>query len=213
MARYLMTQSLISAWAYCFDCCEGSEEEAWGAFLRVLRREPSEPTKAMQNGLDFEREVYKAAAGVSRPLHEKWEQGIQAAARMLRGAQVQVRVSREIQVEGMTFLVYGVLDALKAGVIYDVKFLNKSFANVELAGKYLDSAQHPFYFYLVPEAYEFNYLVSDGEDLYKETYYRGQVRSTEEIIQEFIHSISEYGLLPLYQEKWLAKEKGHTDVK
>lgn len=204
MERYLITQSLISAWAYCYDCYEASEESATEDFMRTLRREPSERTQAMQNGLNFEREVYAAAASMERTPHELWEPGIQAVANVIRGAQVQVRLSREIEVGGMTLLVYGILDALKAGVIYDVKFVNKDFSKVELAGKYLNSAQHPFYFYIVPEAHEFDYLVSDGQDLYKETYYRGQVRSAESIIDEFIRSISSSGLLPLYKEKWVA---------
>lgn len=205
MDRYLITQSLISSWAYCYDCYESSEESAMEDFMRTLRREPSERTQEMQNGLDFEREVYAAAANMDRQPHELWEPGIQAVAKVIRGAQFQVRLSREIEVCGMTFLVYGVLDALKAGVIYDVKFVNKDFSKIELAGKYLNSAQHPFYFYIVPEAYEFNYLVSDGQDLYKETYFREQARSADSIIGEFIQSISSNGLLPLYKEKWLAK--------
>lgn len=205
MDRYLITQSLISSWAYCYDCYESSEESAMEDFIRTLRREPSERTQEMQNGLDFEREVYAAAANMDRQPHELWEPGIQAVAKVIRGAQFQVRLSREIEVCGMTFLVYGVLDALKAGVIYDVKFVNKDFSKIELAGKYLNSAQHPFYFYIVPEAYEFNYLVSDGQDLYKETYCREQARSADSIIGEFVQSISGNGLLPLYKEKWLAK--------
>lgn len=205
MNRYLITQSLISSWAYCYDCYEASAESAMEDFMRTLRREPSERTREMQNGLDFEREVYATAANMVRQPHELWEPGIQAVAKVIRGAQFQVRLSREIEVAGMTFLVYGVPDALKAGVIYDVKFVNKDFSKIELAGKYLNSAQHPFYFYIVPEAHEFNYLVSDGQDLYKETYFPEQARSAGSIIGEFIQSISNNGLLPLYKEKWLAK--------
>lgn len=204
MVRYLITQSLISAWNYCFDCYEGFEEDAREDLLRTLRREPSEQTEAMRNGLDFERAVYETAAGKQRVPHEKWEPGIQAVASIIRGAQVQAKLSREIEVNGVTFLVYGILDALKAGTIYDVKFLNKSFQNADLYGKYLDSAQHPFYFYLVPEAMEFKYLVSDGSDLYVESYNQNDVRPAGEIIAEFANSIQSMGLWELYQEKWLA---------
>lgn len=204
MKRYLITQSLVSAWNYCFDCYEGCEEEAREDFLRTLRREASQQTEAMRNGLVFEREVYNAAAGRQREPHKKWESGIQAVASMIRGAQVQVRLSRQIEVCGMTFLIYGILDALKAGTIYDVKFLNKSFQSVDLYGKYLGNAQHPFYFYLVPEAAEFEYLVSDGSDLYVESYHRDEARPAAEIIGEFINSIKSMDLFQLYQEKWLA---------
>jgi len=98
---------------------------------------------------------------------------------------------------------------LKAGVIYDVKFKSEKFASSESApgvyGKYLSSPQHPLYLYLVPEAREFQYLLSDGDDLYIETYHRDQVRGAGEIIGEFLRSITGSGLLPLYQERWQAR--------
>ncbi len=204
MPRYLITQSLLSAWAYTFDCSEGCKKDAQEEFLRTLRREKGPSTPAMEAGIAFERECYRAAAGMSRPPHRDWENGIQAVADIIRGAQVQVRLSREIEVLGETFLVYGILDALKAGVISDVKFKSKSLNFLDLAGNYLNSAQHPFYFYICPEAYKFQYLVSDGDSLYIETYYPGQSRSAVEIIRDFIASIGGSGLLPLYKEKWQA---------
>lgn len=202
--RYLITQSLISAWAYQFDCFEGSEEDAKASFLRTLRREPSETTEAMQNGIDFETEVYRAAVGAA-PTRYEWRYGVNAVASRLRGAQIQVKASREITVDGMTFVVYGILDALGAGVISDVKFKNKRFGSIELAGSYRESPQHPLYFYIVPEAYRFDYLVSDGEDLYVETYRPNECRSAEEIIRQFIRSIKGDGLLDVYLEHWKAK--------
>lgn len=204
MAQYLVTQSLIAAWAYTFDCREDGREDAMQSFLRVLNREPAEPTQAIRNGIAFENTVYGVAAGAEPPTGA-WENGVRAVAQMLKGAQIQVRLSRPLQVNGMDFLVYGILDALKAGVIYDVKFKNKSFCNLDLAGSYMESPQHPLYFYLVPEAYDFRYLISDGDDLYIETYHRPEVRSAQEIVGEFIRSIESMGLLPLYKEKWLAK--------
>lgn len=205
MYRYLVTQSLLSAWAYTFDCAEGCEADAQEEFLRTLHREKSPATPAMEAGIAFENECYRAAAGLPRKPHSDWEKGIQAIADIIRGAQIQVKLSREIEVMGEKFLVYGVLDALKAGVIYDVKFKVKRFHSLDLAGSYLESAQHPFYFYICPEAYEFRYLVSDGEDIYKEEYRPADCRDIRDIITEFIQSITEMGLLPLYKEKWLAK--------
>lgn len=204
MARFLITQSLLSAWAYCFDCYEGFEDDAREEFLRVLRREPGEQTEAMLNGVNFETGVYLAAAGLPDNPNPKWINGTKAVADIIRGAQIQVKASREIIVDDMRFLVYGILDALKAGVIYDVKFVNSRFNSLELAGRYLNSAQHPAYFYIVPEASEFKYLVSDGEDIYIEQYRREDVRSIGEIISEFIESLRGWNLLDLYKEKWLA---------
>lgn len=205
MERYLITQSLVSSWAYMHDCYESCEEDALEEFKRTLLREKREPTEAMMNGLTFEREVYKAAMHLPRKDHPKWEPGIQKVAKIIEGSAVQVRLSRELIVDGTTFLVHGVLDALMAGTIFDVKFLNKSFGSVDLPNKYLQSAQHPFYFYLVPEADKFRYLVSDGQDLYIENYRPEDCRPAADIIREFINSITASGLLPLYKEKWLAK--------
>ncbi len=205
MDRYLITQSLLSSWAYVFNCWDGYEEDAMADFIRTLNREESVPTDAMLDGIAFENEVYKEASGIKRTPHKTWESGIQKVAQYVRGAQYQVRVSRELTIENLTFLCYGILDCLQAGVISDVKYKVKSFGSLDLAGYYLDSPQHPMYFYLVPEAYEFRYLVSDGQDLYKEEYHPAECRDIRDIISEFIQSITEMGLLPLYKEKWLAK--------
>lgn len=205
MERYLITQTLLSSWAYVFNCWEGTEEDAMSDFLRTLKREPTEPTDAMLEGIEFENEVYAAASGKKREPHAKWESGIQLVATFLRGAQTQVKAQRDIRVHGMDFLVYGILDGLRAGVIFDVKKKSKGFGSLELAGGYLESAQHPAYFYIVPEAYEFQYLVSDGQDLYVEKYRPEECRPISEIIEEFIISIEAMGLLPLYKEKWAAK--------
>lgn len=204
--RYLITQSLLSAWNYVHSCYEGCEEDAMASFLSTLRREPSEVTEAMQNGIEFEDEVYAQASGQLRPPHPKWERGICEVAALLSGAQFQVRVQRELTIDGMTFLVYGVLDALQAGTIYDVKFKNKSFGSVDLAGEYFDSPQHPFYFYLVPEALKFRYLVSDGQDLYIEEYRPDETKDAGELIREFVAFLKASDLLDTYKQFWAARE-------
>lgn len=205
MDRFLITQTLLSSWGYMFNCYEDGQEAAQASFLQTINREPIEQTDAMRNGVEFEREVYKTAAGIRRQPHPKWENGIQAVATVIKGAPVQVRVQREIEVCGINFLLYGILDAVKAGTIFDVKFVNKGFGSLELAGKYFDSPQHPAYLYSLPEANRFEYLVSDGNDLYKEAYDRTNTRPISEIIAEFVQSVSAMGLLELYKEKWAAK--------
>lgn len=205
MARYLMTQSLLASWGYMFSCWEEGQEQAKEDFIRTLNRELTPVSEAMADGNAFETEVYAAAQGRQRAPHPKWENGIQTVASVIKGAPSQVRVQREIEVLGYTFLLYGVLDALQAGVIFDVKYKSKSFGSLDLAGSYLESPQHPAYLYLVPEAYEFQYLVSDGVDLYKEVYTRENTRSIGDIIAEFITSIEAMGLLGTYLDKWVAK--------
>lgn len=158
---YLITKSLLEAWQYTFDCAEGYEEDARESFLKTLRREKEEQTEAMLNGINFENLVYSIA---DRTFTPKWVPsvgvnpvtgeatghleypknytGARKIADIIQGAQIQVKAQREITVDGMNFLVYGILDALKAGVIYDVKFLNKGIGSAELAGKYRECSQH-----------------------------------------------------------------------
>ena len=204
MPRYLITQSLVSSWAYMFDCFEGCEDDAQQEFLQTLRREPKENSEAMQKGIAFENAVYAEVAGIPRKPIDKWERGIKAVASIIRGAKVQVRASRPLEVDGTEFLVYGILDALRAGTIYDVKFSTEYLGSYDAYGKYINSPQHPFYFHLIPGAREFQYLLSDGDDYYIEVYRREQTKSAAEIISEFIRSITEMGLLDTYKEKWLA---------
>ncbi len=208
MERYLMTQSLLSSWAYMFNSPEGFEEEAKSDFLGTLNREPHEPTPAMQNGINFENLCYGIATGTYQPTDGKLPYnfaGASKVAQILRGAQIQVKAMRDINVFGMDLLLYGILDGLKAGVIYDVKYLNKSMNSAELAGKYLESAQHPAYFRLIPDAYEFQYLVSDGTDLYIEKYSRKDTPPIESIIEPFFQWLDGERLMDVYKEKWLAK--------
>ena len=207
MAQYLITQSLLSAWNYMFDCFEGGEDEARESFIKALNREKSEPTEAMQNGMDFENEVYAVAHNRPRNEHPKWENGIQKVAAIIKYAPNQVKVSRPAIIKGYNILIYGILDALKAGTIYDVKFSNKSLGSFDAAGKYLNSPQHPAYLYAVPEAERFTYLLSDGEDLYTETYTRENITPIEETIADFLTWLISNDLIEVYKEKWQAFDR------
>ena len=209
MARYLITQSLLSSWLYIYECREEKKDEAMASFLHALRREPEElddkHRKYIQNGIDFEAEVYAEAAGKPRAPHPKWEQGVQQIAAQLKGAQFQVRVSREIEIAGITFLVYGILDALHEGVISDVKFKNDTFHGLDLAGDYLDSPQHPLYFFMVPEARLFRYMVSDGQDLYIEQYEPEDCPSAADLILQFVQFLKANNLMDTYLQHWQAR--------
>ena len=207
--KTLITQSLLSSWLYTYNCMEGFEEEAEADFLRTLRREPmEEPSEAIQNGIAFENGVY---ALVNNPkditVYPAWRQASERIANIIRGGQIQVKVQRDIEVDGETYLLYGILDALKAGIIYDVKFSNNSFGKeaVNMAGKYLESPQHPAYLYCLPEAWKFIYLCSDGTDLYTEEYTRAKTPFIGDTIRNFRNEIRRRGLEEIYLEKWGSK--------
>ena len=231
MPRYEISQSLISAWNYVHNCWEGQEDDAMESFLTALRGEKEELTpeqmQNIQNGFYFEKLVTDIATGKFHPRWEwatdkygnlsiepnsgepmrketypKWYRPAAEFGAMLRGAQFQVRIHRPITVRGMEFEIHGVLDALKEGVIYDIKFKNKSFGSSDIAGDWLDSPQHPFYFYLVPEARKFLYLVSDGNDIYIEQYFPEETVPAAKIIAEFVDFLEASGLMEEYREHW-----------
>ena len=197
-----ITQTLLSAWEYTYACREECHEEAYHDFLNALNLVPKEKTESMMNGLLFEDEVYKEASGIERYEHPTWELGIMKTASIIRGGQFQVKADRNITVAGHEFKIIGILDVLKAGTIYDIKFLNKGFHSADVVNKYLHSPQHPAYFYLVPEAYQFKYIVCDGTDIYTEPYTRKNTRHIGEIIEEFVSFLKDSDLWEIYQEKW-----------
>lgn len=201
MERYLITQSLVSSWNYAM---QAGTEEAIDNFMRVLRREPSESTEAMAAGLEFEALCYCLAMEQAFQPAPKLAEGAREIAAEIKGGAYQLKASKNIEVDGTTYLLYGILDVLKAGTIYDIKFATKALRNKDVYGKYLDSPQHPFYLHIVPEAQEFTYLLSDGRDVYKETYRREECPTAEEIIREFVTALERSGLLDEYKKHWLA---------
>lgn len=206
MARYKITQSLLSAWNYAYSCSEDGFDGAMKSFLCVLRCEPEDLSEEQQekidNGIAFESMVYATATGAPCDINKKWAHGISQIADIVMGSQFQVRIHKPITVNGMRFEIHGVLDALRAGVIYDIKFKNKSFSSYDPVGDYRESPQHPFYFYLVPNAEKFIYVISDGDDIYLEQYLPEETVSAEKIIAEFMHFLESSNLMDTYKAHW-----------
>lgn len=199
---YMITHSLLSAWLrsisenpYDDATQEDSSKEE---FLRVLRREPTHTTEAMQNGIDFEDMVTALTQG--RPTDPKkaaWLEAAQKVADIVRGGQLQYAAKQYVQAYGTEIMLYGRLDALKAGHIYDIKF-SGSYDR----GKYIDSTQHPMYLELMPEAVDFTYLVSNGTDVWTERYRRDETQSIYPVIRDFLHWLTATGLIQTYLYHW-----------
>lgn len=203
MARYLMTHSLLASWLYMMrdnpyeDAT--TERNQMEEFMLTLRREPTPTTEAMQNGILFEDLVTEVVKGGGDP-NDQWYDAAANIAQRVRCGVSQLRARREITVSGMSVILYGCLDWLKAGEIVDIKFTR----NYD-PGKYFDSTQHPTYFELVPEAQTFTYLVSNGSSVWPETYRRDETRSIYPIIADFFDWLEAMGLMEVYKEKWVAK--------
>ena len=167
--------------------------------MQTLRREPTPPTEAMQNGIKFEGAVTAAVNGRHWG-NENWYDAAAKIAARVRGGISQVKVNRIVQLGDITLVLHGRLDWLRAGEIIDVKF-SKSYDR----GKYFSSTQHPMYFELVPEAARFTYLVSNGSEVWEETYRRDETRSVFFDIKDFLVWLQMMDLMGLYQKKWGVK--------
>ena len=217
-----ITKTLLDARAYTFDCYEGGEEDAMNDFITTLKREPIEETDAIKNGKEFEKLCEEIATGKFIPewvdagsvnpvtgevmgydRYPKWYAGAKKIADIVQGGQWQVHVDTDLEVAGRELWLHGFCDVVKAGVIYDIKFKNKSFGGLDLYGSYRNHSQHSAYLRCMPEAYEFVYLVSDGDELYTEAYNRLNSRPIEEIIAEFFAWLeTRPELLQIYEERW-----------
>lgn len=193
--RYLITQSLLSSWQWGLVLENGYED-----FLKTLRREPIQQNKAMLEGIRFENVLNATLNGAEiEPTHE-WYKSITELCATLNGAQQQAAVSRDITINGIPFVLYGKLDYLKAGIIYDTKY-----SGTYRVGKYLDSPQHPMYFALVPEAHEFQYKICDGKYIYTEAYRPDEVEPIERTIKHFMDFLNKMNLVETYTANWKSK--------
>lgn len=200
--RYLITPSLLNSWAYIWNCVEGvkeaesdkvcledkksdAQEKAFQDFLKTLYREPSEPNVYMKQGIEFEEACYRGETCISP---------------IIKGGAYQIVGKKDVRIGEMDFLFYGRLDVLKGGVIYDIKRVMRYAPQ-----KYLKSYQHGFYFELFPNAYEFDYLVYDGQNLHVETYYKDQCPDLREVVRQFLSWLKDKGLLEVYKENWVCK--------
>lgn len=196
-----ITQTLLSSWKYVYLKEDGYEE-----FLRTLNREKKPQTKAMLEGIRFENVLNAVLDGAAIDPKHEWLYPIIEISDELWGASQQVTLFREIEVQGVPFLLHGVLDFLKQGIIYDTKFST----NYKV-GKYLDSPQTSMYFALVPEARLFEYIISDGKYVYREKYPRyligDGIEPIERTIDNFMSFLDRQNLLQTFKENWEVKKE------
>ena len=165
--------------------------------MRTLNREKSPPTKAMLDGIRYENVLNSVLDGERIPQDHEWYTPISEMAWELWGAQKQVVLFREIEVNHCVFLLHGVLDYLREGHIWDCKFRKTYHLN-----KYLNSPQTSMYLKLVEEARDFTYIISDGTYVYRERYPRDIVPPIENYIKPFMDFLKLHNLWDVYEEKW-----------
>lgn len=191
-AKLRITQSLLSSWLWSFK-----KDDGWEDFLKALNREKSPPTTAMLDGIRYENCLNNVLKGEPLYMDNEWYNPLMEMSSELQGAQQQVVLFKDIVVDDQPILLHGVLDYLREGHIWDCKFSKTYHLN-----KYLDSPQTPMYLALVPEAFDFTYIITDGKYVYRERYPRDIVPPIEPTIKQFLDFIRKYNLYQTYVEKW-----------
>lgn len=203
MDRYLMTHSLLSSWLYAMSdtpyADATNEKDPMEDFMQVLRREPTPTNEHMQKGIDFENEVTHIVNGGGNP-DNGWYEAAKQVADEVRGGILQYTSKKLVHLPKRDVLLYGRLDALKSGVIYDIKY-----SGSYDVGKYRTSTQHPMYMTLVPEAREFVYLVSNGKHVWREPYRREETADVMTYVEQFFGWLDSQGLDEVYRNHWLAR--------
>jgi len=159
MKKYLITASLLNSWHYAIS--PNNEYGNLDDFIKTLKKEAFETTEAIQNGFDFEKYMTENYVPTM-------------------GGSFQVKLSKNIETKTGNYVLYGILDCLKAGVITDFKYKG-SYA----VGSFQDSYQHPMYFELCPNADLFDYTITnnykkgkelDEINIFHELYRRDEIK-------------------------------------
>lgn len=174
---YLITASLLNSWNYFLKY--GNAED----FKRVLSRQSRPTNKYIEIGFEF----------------EKWcENNLNET---LKGA-YQVSLSKSID----NYFLYGRIDCLKAGIIYDYKYSSR----YEM-GKFYNNYQTSMYLELVPEARKMVYISTsenknfNEDDIYYEEYEREDTKPIMQIIEVFMKWIRDNGYIDYMDKYWIAK--------
>ena len=181
MAKYYITPTLLNSWQY--NIKNGTLED----FVKVLNKEEFEPTESILKGFEYE-----------KYMQENFEETLNGA--------YQVKVSKEYG----DYLLYGIIDCLKGGIIYDYKYTK----NYEV-GKFFNNHQTLMYLEMVPEAKKMVYLITNKfeknveyeiGDIFREEYTKDMFPETmNSILHKFEQWLKQYNLFDLYVEKWKCK--------
>lgn len=188
---YKITATLLNSWNYIYQAKPEYQKDAFESFVNYLNRIKEPPNFFMKRGLQFEEECYNGEVPIISDI--------------VRNGAFQVYAEKDIEVDGYSIRLLGYLDALKEGVIYDIKRVNQ----YDLQ-KYFGSYQHHIYFELVPEATDFVYLIGAGSgenvNVYFEQYTRQEMIDIKGVIHNFFQFLDENDLTQTYIENWKIDE-------
>lgn len=216
MTRYLITPTLLNSFQYYIQDEYKSPADSRADFLKTLSREKFEPNENMQKGIDFEDAVQQYCVDKFEPANRiithidndeqeeinEWDdysKCVIACGRIVKGGLWQQSCKKDLRVGNQEFLLYGKCDVIKRDTIYDIKFTS----NYEL-GKFIDSSQHLIYLYCL-DLPKFQYLVSDGNDYWREDYHNhaGIENEIKSKISDFMGYLeNDQEAKQIYLSKW-----------
>lgn len=195
--KYLLTATLLNSFSWFFKLYS---QKKVNEFKNTLRKLPFPKNEYMKAGIKFETDVMNYCHGKYLQDDDDYDWCVKEAGEIVKDGTWQVKGYCNIKVGDIEFLLYGIADVLKGPYIYDIKFVQKY-----KYGKYQNSVQHKIYFILFPAMTEFIYLISDGYQIYKESYGRNQADSLTSEIADFwswLNQNPEYK--KIFCEKWEA---------
>lgn len=163
--KYLITPSLYNAYTYYAktnfeiygDKAEEIEAKALQDWLNTLNKVKTPTNEILQRGIDFENAVRAITDGYPAE-HENAAD----VAEIVKDGMWQVKLSKNVG----NYVLYGIADVIKRDTVYDIKRVTSYDCP-----KYEQSIQHLIY--LECSGLEnFEYLVSDGKNLYREYYHK-----------------------------------------
>ena len=200
--KYRITATLLNSWQRIFDAkddirenendeiafedkVEEEQKKRYEEFINVLKRVPTPDNEYMKRGREYGTLVCEGKDEIFSPIIEN-------------GA-FQVTLTKEVEINNMPILLYGVLDVLKAGKIYDIKRVS-----YYKSAKYKKSHQHPMYLYLSPTSLDFTYIIMDDKNnRHIEKYERCNCEDIIEVISDFLNWLESRDLLETYKQNWL----------
>lgn len=179
-----ITPTLLNAFAYIFNCKEEQVEQAKESFINYLKRVSQKENEFIKQGKEYEKSVYENKDEVFSPI--------------IKGGCFQVKKAIKENIDGVDYMLVGVVDVLKGGVVYDIKKVVKY-----ERPKYFKEYQHEFYLKLFPNALNMQYLICDiSNNHFIEQYNRGEGEKIETAIRNFISYLKENNLYDVYVENW-----------
>lgn len=201
MADFYVTATLLNNWHYYLHSDESVQENAKQSFLDCLNKVKSETTENMQRGIDFENKV--RLFDEQNKIDD--DATVNEIGEIIKGGLWQEAVMKIIKVKDYDVLLFGYADVIKCSKIFDIKRVNKY-----TLPKYYHSVQHKIYM-LCTGIKDFDYLISNGQEVYVESYFINSLEELEKelkgIISEFFTWLSVNNLFDIYAKKWDSIQK------